>query len=348
MLAAMAAAVEFGYRESGQTAEFLESALKALRALEREHGFFYHFYNYRTGAVLDKSVEVSSIDTALLAAGALTAGEYFGGGVKREADALYSEIDFSFFKDGRRKQFFMAYRADKGHFSHWDLYAEQLILYILAAGAPDPEKRAGREYYEGMGKNVGRYKEHEFVYSWIGSLFTHQYSHAFADFRGARDRSGTDWFENSVKASLASRQYCIDNAGAFKSYGADSWGLSSCAGKDGYKGRMGTPPSGNNDTEHRSDGTVAPYAAAASIVFTPEESAAALKNYYSQPDLTGKYGLYASFNRDEGWVSETYLGIDKGITALMLSNYLNGCVWKAFGKSEFVKNGLKEIGMLKE
>jgi hypothetical protein len=45
----------------------------------------------------------------------------------------------------------------------------------------------------------------------------HQYSQAWIDFRGRREKRppGTDWFDNSVKATLAHRRFCIDLHGKF-------------------------------------------------------------------------------------------------------------------------------------
>ena len=62
-------------------------------------------------------------------------------------------------------------------------------------------------------------------------LFAYQYSHAFFDFRNKKDNEGTNWFENSRKATLANRNYCIENKNKFKTYGENSWGLTSCITK---------------------------------------------------------------------------------------------------------------------
>ena len=55
------------------------------------------------------------------------------------------------------------------------------------------------------------------------------------------DLDGIDWFENSIKATQANMQYCIDNAGKFKTYGENSWGLTACLGPKGYCG-FGSKP----------------------------------------------------------------------------------------------------------
>ena len=43
------------------------------------------------------NVELSSIDTAILVIGALTAGEYFGGDVKNESQKLYESVEWDKF-----------------------------------------------------------------------------------------------------------------------------------------------------------------------------------------------------------------------------------------------------------
>ena len=56
---------------------------------EQSHGFFYHFLDMRSGKRIWKS-EASSIDTALLVAGALTAAAYYPGTeIEKRAFRIY-------------------------------------------------------------------------------------------------------------------------------------------------------------------------------------------------------------------------------------------------------------------
>ena len=55
------------------------------------HGFYYHFL-YMDTAKRYRDCELSIIDTALLVAGALCAGSYFGGRVLEEANRMYEEF----------------------------------------------------------------------------------------------------------------------------------------------------------------------------------------------------------------------------------------------------------------
>ena len=64
-------------------------------------GFFYHFLNYSQGHRFSEQVELSSIDTALLLAGALFCQSYFERPTRAEsdirayADSLYRRVDWT-------------------------------------------------------------------------------------------------------------------------------------------------------------------------------------------------------------------------------------------------------------
>lgn len=360
-LASLPVAVKNGWVKKENALKRAEGTLKCFLELENHGGFFYHFYLGDTGDPAPGS-EVSVIDTALFTAGAVVAGEFFGGNAKKLADEIYGRIDWNFFTktlaDGR-KLFYMAYNAPLNSFSGaWDMYAEQLLMYVLGAGAKDPLKRADRRmFYDFKRPKAGYGGGNPFVYSYFGSVFTYQYSHAFIDFRGMEDEEGTDWFQNSVDASLAAKNYCADNADKYLTYGKDSWGLTACSVRgisrsDGYNGRLGAQPSGFKNEALQSEGTIAPAGALGSVVFTPEESLAALRRYYSYDKLRSRYGLLDAYNLGkkpgEEWYAENVLGIDKGITVLMAGNYVNGgIVWKYFMKNENVKDALKRLGFEK-
>ena len=99
-------------------------------------------------------------------------------------------------------------------------------------------------------------------------LFIHQYSHAYVDFRGLRETwyPFTDYFANSVAATRAHRQFCIDLAREFPGYNENVWGISASDSAKGYLA-WGGPP-----RDPAIDGTVVPYASAGSLMFTPDIS----------------------------------------------------------------------------
>ncbi|MCX5667233.1 MAG: hypothetical protein NTY34_02850 [Candidatus Omnitrophica bacterium] len=309
-------------------------ALKILKTFRdtvpNEKGFFYHFLDMRTGQRVWSS-EVSSIDTALFLAGALFAGEYFKG---TEAEALargiYERVDWPWMLNGK-SVLCMGWKPEEGFLPYyWDSYSEAMILYALAIGSsthPIPP-----ECWSEWKRPVDSYKEHKLIYCTTGSIFTYQYSHAWIDFRELYE-GDTNYFSNSVSAVKANRQFCIDNSDTYKTYGENSWGLSACLGPEGYRGYGAKPGDAFND------GTIPPSGIAGSMPFDPIASMNGLKRLYVEHKdfLYGKYGFKDAFNLDKNWWAEEYLGIDVGITVLMIENYRSGLVWGKFMELTAIK-----------
>ena len=325
------------YREAYQRLDRTFSTLEHKAA--QENGFFYHFLDPKTGRRIWAS-EVSSIDTALLIASVLLAAVYFKGtDLEVRAKRLYDRVDWNWMLNGghlfchgwKPKQGFLPY--------YWDMYSEHLILQALASGSgthPVPT-----EVWKSWKREVDLFNEHKIVYSYTGSLFTYQYSQAFIDFKNLNDE-GIDYFSNSKEASLANKEFCTLNEEQHRSYEHGVWGLSACLGPDGYKAYGAEPGLALHD------GTIASYAAISSIVFTPVESLAAAHALYERYGqyLYGQLGFKDSFNLDRNWWADEYLGIDQGITILMLENFLNeGAVWKRFMKLRMIQRWIERSGL---
>ena len=328
------------YKRAGKTLDTF------LNNVEGENGFYYHFINMKTGK-REWNCEISIIDTAIFICGAIVVGEFFGGEIKEKAEELYKRINWEWYRNENNNYFYMGYKPETGFWGQWDMYAEQLMLYIL--GVASPTYPINKTMYDNFRKEKSDYEEiKDIVYTYCGTLFTYQFSHAWIDFRGRKDENGIDWFENSKKATLANRKYCINNKNKFKTFGENSWGLTACVGPNGYSGGYGAMPALAN-LEKQNDGTISPCGAAGSIVFTPELSIKALENYYNHfPKLWGKYGFNDAYNLErEEWYSKEVIGIDKGISMIMIENYLSQLIWKYFMKNEYVQKGLKILNINK-
>ncbi len=334
-----------GYITEQEGYERVSQTLDTLLAMDREEGFYYHFVDIESGKRAWES-EVSSIDTSILMMGVLSVGEYFGGEIGEKAYQIYDTVNWPWFLDDNRQMFYMAYRPEKGFEGHWDFYAEQLMMYVLAAGSvTHPVDEV--PYYT-FTRHVASYGDGEpFIHSWFGSLFTYQYSHAWIDFRDYVDREGVNWFDNSIKASLAQYNFAVDMDSKYETLGPNAWGLTACDGPNGYNGRYGAPPSGFDNQQHYVDDTIAPCAAIASMIFTPKQSEQALQNYASIPELKGKYGFYDAYNLTEDWFDSDVIGIDKGITLLMLANAENNFVYEIMMQNETILNGLSKLQFVK-
>ncbi len=341
-------------------------ALKTLGKLKHVRGFYYHFIDPDTGLRGwndAHGVELSNGSTGTMIMGALVAGEYFGGEVRELAEELYARMDWKWFTNPRTKHPYLACfpeekpekephggMNEQGFFGGWASYSEHMFLYVLGAGAPNPDFATGAESYYAMITYKGRYEGEEFIFCGTGAAFTYQWTHAFVDFRNMEDRLGRNWFENSRHAAVAARRYAIDRAGEIKGLGPNSWGMSACMSPSTvYSGMYGSKPIGAG---HKllEDGTVAPYGSSAFVVFTPRESIEALEYMYTIPGLVGKYGLYDAYSfmtkndGDRPWIGRSYLGIDKGLVLLMFENYSTQLIWKLFHKSRHVQKGLEVLG----
>jgi len=283
--------------------------------------------------------EVSNIDTAILLMGVISVGEYFGGEIETKALLIYDRVNWPWFIDEMLNMFYMSFSPENGFAGHWDFYAEQLMLYILAAGS-NKYPIDDSTYYEFI-RHYSQYGEGKpFIHSWFGSIFTYQYSHAWIDFRGYTDLEGVNWFENSMEASLAHVNFAIAMEPDYLTIGRNAWGLTACDGPDGYNGLYGAPPSGYDNQSNYIDDTVPPCGAIGSIIFLPQESQQAMMYYYSFEELRGQYGFMDAFNLSEEWFATDVIGIDKGISLLMLANYQNDFVHQIIMSNEQILDGL--------
>jgi hypothetical protein len=326
-LASVAIAQSRGWLSYQKAYDYIRRTLLTLKTrAHHERGFFYHFLDPKTGRRTWRS-EASSIDTALLVAGALLAAEYFKGtDIPRLARELYERVDWKWMMNGT-SLVCHGWKPESGFLPYyWDSYSELIILQALAIGSPTypipPEAWQAWDRWE------DEYNGKRIIYSYTGSLFTYQFAQAFIDFRELDDR-GINYFENSKNATLANWEYSLSFKEKYRAYSESSWGLSASLGPGGYKAYGAKPGLGLHD------GTVAPYASVASLMFAPELALHAIKFFYQEYEnsLYGPYGFKDAFNLDKKWTAREYLGIDQGISVLMLENYLSeGGIWEKFMK----------------
>jgi hypothetical protein len=341
-LAALPVGVERGWISRAQGEERARQTLTFVRdRLANEHGWLYHFVDARSGERV-WSCELSSIDTGLFLAGAILAGRYFRGTpVARVADQLYRRVDFTWMlTDGgakpREQRLSMGWTPEKGFLaSRWGSYDELMILYLLGLGSPAHPLPAAS--WDAWARPEVSYQGYRGVALDL-PLFVHQFSHAFVDFHGKKDRRGFDPWQNSVTATRMNRDFCLAHAGRFPGYSARSWGLSACDGPDGY--RAYAPAEGQHD------GTVAPWAVAASVPFAPELCLPALTAMRQDHGdrLWGRYGFADSYNLGRNWFDPDVIGIDLGAALLMIENHRSGLIWKQFMAIPAIRTAMQRAG----
>jgi hypothetical protein len=377
-LSSLPIGVERGWKTRAECAARAVTVLRSLldRDDNKKFGVYLHYPDMNTAGLSHEGFEIlaGTVDHALLLAGAITAGEYFGGDVRQLADRMVADTDWRAFA-GRNGLLSMGWRPDdpqslagRGKFldAQWFRASdEERLTYFLAVSAPRAEHAVAPELYYKLQRMVKRHRDlPPYAVSYGGPLFNYFFSHCWINYRGleADDPAqfgGTgpriDWFENSRRAALTQRQRCIEMAERYKTLSADRWGLSACAARDGYIVPEIRP--NECDCENWHAGTVAPYAAGAAIMFTPTESIAALRAFRElrKPDgqllvwrdpQDGGYGLVDSFNLDQQFACDDYVGIDHGPLLLGIENARTGLIWRIFMESETARRGVERLKLV--
>jgi len=314
------------------------------------NGWFYHFVDMNT-ATRSSGSELSSIDTVWLLSGILYAKQYFNGtnsdetNIRTMADTIFSRVNWTWMAQGS-DAVAMGWLPESGFttFGNWVGYNEGMMIYLLGMGASsNPVPASGWSYWT-SGYSWATYYGQSFVP--FGPLFGHEYSHCWVDFRHIADTymnsHSSTYFENSRRATLAQRQYCIADPLNWAGYGSNVWGLTACDDPNvGYEAH-GAPPALNDD------GTLAPTASGGAIAFTPEYSLPTLEYLYSyyRTNLWTANGFRDAFNLSLSWYDTDELGIDQGPIVIMIENYHNQRPWQLFMQNPEVQRGLQQAGFV--
>jgi hypothetical protein len=360
-LAALAIGAERGWVGRADAADRARLTLRYLTdRLPHEHGFFYHFVDWRTGERQWKS-ELSSIDTGLLLLGVLAAGAYFGGDIRRAADALYARVDWRWMRDGVPKSqegrtfptLSMGWRPETGFLdARWATYDEGSYLYLLALGAPVHDLPGEAWDAWGSGDKAGPKPvsvEGFPVYGGPGPLFFAQMTPAYYDLRGMRDRAGRDLWTSFANAHKANHAYCDRHPDRYPKLKRGAlWGITACDQPPAKPGE-GNGYGAQEPLDGENDGTVAPTAALAGVVFVPDlAERAALDLYNAYKDRAwGRHGFSNALNPTKGWFDGDVIGIDLGMMLLALENRRSGLIWRLMAGHPATKKALAAAGLRK-
>ncbi len=300
-----------------------------------QNGWFYHFMDINTGQRWQTS-EVSSIDTAILLCGVLAARAYFNDPtIASLATQIYNRVDFPWMLNGH-SALCMGWTPESGFLNnYWDMYAEEMMLYLLGLGSPTFPLPASA--WNAFARAPISYQGFNYIAS-AAPLFIHQFSHAFFDFRNKQD-AYANYFQNSVTATQAHKAFCLSLAGQYSDYSSSLWGITSSDSRHGYVAWGGPPATGPID------GTVVPAAAAGSVPFLSADCLQVLRNIRgSYPNAWRKYGFVDAFNPLANWYDADVIGIDTGISMLMAENARTGLVWQIFMQNPEAQNAMALAG----
>jgi hypothetical protein len=306
------------------------------KKLPTHRGFFFHFANINTGERVWDS-EISSVDTAILLCGLLTCRQHFGehSEISRLAYDIFNRVDWTWLSEDT-SLLPQGWTPEIGFLSYrWDNYSELMMMYLMGLGSFAHPLRP--QMWEAWRRITFEYDGLRYIGS-FAPLFVHQYSQAWFDFRGKRDKYA-DYFENSRIATEVHRRFCLELAKQFPDYSDDLWGITASDSKKGYVVWGGPPAMGPID------GTVVPSAPGGSLPFLPQQTMRVLRNIKARYGNAGcRYGFVDAFNPLTNWYDDDVIGIDTGITMLMAENLRTGFVWDTFMKNPEAKRGMELAG----
>jgi hypothetical protein len=326
-----------GYVSYSQARDRALTTLRFLwKKMPQERGFYYHWANIGTGERLWQS-EVSSVDTSILLCGILTCRQYFEHSeISQLAHEIFNRVDWNWLSEDTRilphgwtpEGGFLQYR--------WDSYSEMMMMYLLGLGSSSHV--LSPQAWDAWKRTVFEFDGIRYIGSYA-PLFIHQYSQAWFDFRGKRDKYA-DYFQNSILATDVHRRFCLSLGNKFSTYSENLWGITASDSQHGYEVWGGPPATGPID------GTVVPCASAGSLPFLPGPIMRVLRTiqYRYGAGTWSRYGFVDAFNPRTNWYDSDIVGIDAGISMVMAENARTAFVWDTFMKNPEAQKGMERAG----
>lgn len=313
-------------------------------AFDQTHhfGWYYHFVNRKNGERV-WNCELSTIDTALLLAGVLTAQQCFADDpeIVRLASQIYERVDFPWMLDANTGFLRMAWKPESGFQPPvWSLYRENVLLHMQALGSPVSAIPTDTWF---------RFTRDPIAFNnlaWVGAgaIFTHQFPQAYLDLSHLRDGPpyGINYFQNSVIATYAHKEYCLSLRSLYPSFSENLWGVTPSDSDIGYV-IWGLWDAKRPRRDF--DGAIVPCAAGGSLMFAPQICLPALRTMQEDfgERVYGRYGFADAFHPLAGWVDPEVIGIDLGITLLSAENLRSRRVWNWFMQSPPIQRAIGKV-----
>ena len=277
--------------------------------------------------------------------------------IRSLARLLYERVDWAWMLDGgdtlrhgwRPESGFLPYR--------WSGYDEALILYVLALGSPTHPIAAA--LLRGLVQHLPVEGDLRHRLPVCGAaLHPPDVAHLVRLPRHPRRATCASTTATTSRTAagrrLVQQQYAIRNPLGFKHVSDRCWGITASDGPgDHVEGRSTACSAPSTTTSPAAfpygpdDGTIAPWAVAASIPFAPEIVAPTIAHMKAlHIKVPNPYGFKASFNPvfggdvdAVGWVSPYHFGINEGPTVIMIENHRSGMIWSLMRRCAALRTG---------
>lgn len=354
------AAEGLGLIDRAESGRRLASTLAAVGRLERSNGFFFNWYDPRTGdrvRVWPGGAPIrpflSTVDNGWLAAGLMMVGRVRPE-LRVQAEALLNPMNFGFFYDPHdpadpinhpgllRGGYWTEGGGEYADYHYGVLNTEPRIAsYIgIARGdlPPDHYFRMCRSATDpsvptrpcrgvAVAEGSRRYRGAKVVPSWDGTMFEALMVPLFVP---EGTWSPGSWGENHRIYTEAQIEYGLKDARL------GFWGISASAdGRNGYHAfgveALGLSPNAGKGPAGGHARVVTPHASFLALPFAPREAMDNLRNLSRAFPIYSPYGFLDAVDVGTGQVSEAVLVLDQGMILASIANALrDGMLHQAF------------------
>ncbi len=280
----------------------------------------YYFNYYDFNSLSNNNKFVSSVDSAWLAAGLITAREAFPE-LENRINPILDKMDFSIFYDDDANLMMSgcSYDEDSGYYPV--LNSETRMISYIAIGKGDLSDKESEQLWDSMSRGKNEWMGIEVVPSWGGSAFEHGMPALFVN---ETNLSPQGLGVNLLKAMTYQRLQAAEK-------GYPVWGESpSTDGNydyDEFGTKAGQTAGGRGYPSH---GIITPHASHLGLQVMPEavaENLEKMKKIY--PDsFTDEKGYVDAVDVENDNVLTKYLALDQGMSYLSLANALGEDILK--------------------
>jgi hypothetical protein len=336
-LASIAAAQRLGLVAAPDARALASRILDTLADLPRHDGYFFNYYD--TTSLEPTSSFVSFVDTAWLMAGLMVTRQAFPD-LAGPANDLLEPLDLHWFYDDATGLMSHGYYGNMGTLSAFEygyFYTEARLGSLVAIGKGDAPvshwfamRRATRPPCDAgecpqlhqlrylapeddlVSVSYFRWRSHQYVPSWGGSMFESLMPRLFLD--------ENRWAPRSLGPNGEAHAR-LQKIHAEETLGFPVFGMSPCMSPaTGRYQEFGVRALGSHGYD---ESVVTPHAAALALAVTPDDAAAALMELARRYDVYGPFGFYDAVEPATGKVAYDQLALDQLMLFLAVANHLS-------------------------
>lgn len=347
-------AESLGLIERNEANRRIDVVLVTLGKMDRSQGFYYNWYDPKTGDRLDTwpgggriRLFLSSVDNGWLAASLMMVANTRPE-LKAAADALLAPMNFGFFYDpydagdpanhpGLLRGGYYPRERKYTQFHYGILNTEPRIAsYIgIARGdlpadhyfrmtRSDKESSSSIETYQGVPVPEGArsYRGIRVLPSWDGTMFEAMMVPLLVP---ETVWAAESWGQNHPAYVKAQIEYGLNDAKL------GFWGTSAATNPHGGYDAFGVPALASTKSKKPSTTVITPHAAFLAMAFNPDEAMANLSALATAFPVYGEYGFLDAVDVRDGAVSKSILALDQGMIMASIANALaDNVMQKAF------------------